>query len=142
MNSFRLNSRILPIPLGAPPRGAVSSAVPGPPSGAGTPVPAPPVLEAGTSAAVPVPWRVVARSDRGAVEFEHRGTGPLRAVRFALAGGGMLGLTLPRTVYPGERLRVVVRGVHADGAFSAPDAMLVLRWFQPDGTELLWPVAL
>ncbi len=91
---------------------------------------------------MPVPWRVVARSARGVVEVEQRGAEPLRAVRFALAGGGMLGLSLPRTVYPGERVRVVMRGVHADGALAAPDAMLVLRWFQADGTELLWPVAL
>jgi len=85
---------------------------------------------------------VVARSENGVVEIEQRGGGPLRAVRFALAGGGLLGLSLPRTVHPGERLRVVVRGARAAGARESPDAMLVLRWFQPDGTELLWPIAL
>jgi len=63
-------------------------------------------------------------------------------VRFSLAGGGLLGLSLPRTVLPGKRLRVVLRGISAEGALGSPDAMLVLRWFQPDGTELLWPVAL
>lgn len=101
-----------------------------------------------TSVAVPyavpysVPWRVAARSRSGSIEIEHRGASPLRAVRFALAGGGMLGVSVPRTIHPGERLRVVLRGTHADGATAAADAMLVLRWLEPDGTELLWPVAL
>ena len=91
---------------------------------------------------VPVPWRVVTRDRFGAIEVEHRGEDPLRAVRFALAGGGLLGLSLPRTVHPGERLRIVVRGVSAESAAGSSGAMLVLRWFQPDGTELLWPIAL
>lgn len=50
-----------------------------------------------TAAARAVPWRVV-RRDAGAVEVEHRGEGPLHSVRFALAGAGVLGLSLPRTV--------------------------------------------
>lgn len=93
-------------------------------------------------AAIPVPWRVVARSARGVIEVEQCGLEPLRAVRFSLAGDGLLGLSLPRTVYPGERVRVVVRGSAADGARGAADAMLILRWFQADGLELLWPIAL
>ena len=108
------------------------------------PVGAASVGAAPTSAApaIPVPWRVSGRSRNGVIEVEHRGSSPLRSVRCALAGGGLLGLTLPRTVYPGERLRVVVRGVWADDAVTASDAMLVLRWFDPSGTELLWPIAL
>lgn len=120
MNPFRLHSRILPLARGAPL----------------------PVGPEGVPAAVPVPWRVVARSQHGVIEVEHRGASPVRAVRFALAGGGILGLSMPRTVLPGERVRVVLRGVYADGVLAAPDAMLVLRWFQADGTELLWPIAL
>ncbi|PRI11157.1 hypothetical protein B4915_09895 [Leucobacter massiliensis] len=81
---------------------------------------------------------MVRRSLSGAIEVEHRGATALFSVRFALAGGGLLGLSLPRTVLPGERIRVVLRGSPVD----APDAMLVMRWFQPDGTELLWPIAL
>lgn len=82
------------------------------------------------------------RSEYGVLEVAHRGEHPLRAVRFTLAGDGMLGLSLPRTVHPGERVRAVLRGAAAEGALSAPDAMLVLRWFEPDGTEMLWPIAL
>lgn len=126
MEAFRLNSRVRP-PVGSVWRTAPVEEV----------EPAREVL-----AAQPVPWRVVSRGGSGSIEIEHRGSGPLRAVRFMLAGGGMLGLSLPRTMHPGERLRVVLRGVYADGAVTAPDAMLVLRWFQPDGTELLWPIAL
>ncbi|WP_336659943.1 hypothetical protein [Leucobacter sp. USHLN153] len=92
--------------------------------------------------AVVVPWRVVQRSESGVIELESVGGAPMYSVRAALAGDGMLGLSLPRTVLPGERLRVVLRGVHSEGALAAPDAMLVMRWFQPDGRELLWPISL
>ena len=91
--------------------------------------------------AVAVPWRVTVRSRSGVIEVEQCGESPLHAVRFSLAGGGMLGLSLPRTVLPGERVRVVLRGRSADGALAAGDAVLVLRWFQPDGRELLWPIS-
>ncbi|MGK0715786.1 hypothetical protein [Leucobacter sp. W1153] len=93
------------------------------------------------SHATPVPWRVVHRTG-GVLEIEQRGGVPLRAVRVSLAGGGLLGVSLPRTVHPGERVRVVLRGVYADGALSAPDALLVVRWIQPEGQELLWPISL
>ncbi|MBK0421843.1 hypothetical protein JD292_07125 [Leucobacter sp. CSA2] len=63
-------------------------------------------------------------------------------MRLALAGGGMLGLSLPRTVQPGERVRAVLRGSDAERALGTADAMLVLRWFEPDGRELLWPISL
>ena len=87
-----------------------------------------------------MPWSVVSRG-LGIIEIEHRGHEAAHQVRFALAGAGMLGLSLPCTVQPGERVRVAVRGTRADEAAAAHDAMLVLRWFQPDGTELLWPIA-
>lgn len=89
---------------------------------------------------VPVPWRVVGRS-LGVIEVEHCGPDVAHSVRFALAGAGMLGLSLPRQVWPGERLRAVIRGAQGTAAAAAHDAMLVLRWFEPDGTELLWPIA-
>lgn len=118
MNPFRLTTR-----LQAPPR-AVRRAE---------------VREA--SEAVSVPWHVVTRSASGVIEVEHRGSSPLHSVRFALAGNGMLGLSLPRTVYPGERVRVVLRGGHAERTSAAADTMLMMRWFEPDGREMLWPIA-
>lgn len=81
-------------------------------------------------------WRVVRRTEL-IVEVEHTGEVPLHSVRFALAGDGVLGLSLPRTVRPGERLSVCVREVR-----DRSRAMLVLRWFEPGGTELLWPITL
>lgn len=118
MNPFRLTSRVQ-----AAPRAALHQ-------------------QRAASEAVAVPWRVVTRSRSGVIEVQHCGSGPLHSVRFALAGKGMLGLSLPRTVHPGERVRVVLRGSHAEGTMEAADAMLMMRWFQPDGTELLWPIAL
>lgn len=82
------------------------------------------------------PWRVVQRTE-SSVEVEHTGDAPLHSVRFALAGDGVLGLSLPRTVMPGERLRVRVWEVR-----DRSRAMLMLRWFEPGGTELLWPITL
>lgn len=89
-----------------------------------------------------VPWCVTLRSPSGVIEVEYRGSVPARQVRFALAGRGLLGLSLPQTVAPGERVRVTLRGSHAEGAVAAADAMLVLRWFDADGIEFLWPIAL
>lgn len=124
MNPFRLSTRIVAAPRASRAPGVVWS-------------------PAETAAdAVEVPWRVTRRSDSGVIEVEHRGSSPLHSVRFSMAGQGMLGLSLPRTVLPGERVRVVVRGREADRVRGFSDAMLVLRWFQPDGTELLWPIAL
>lgn len=91
--------------------------------------------------AVPVPWRVTRRA-LGVIEIVHSGSEPAYSVRFALSGAGLLGLSLPSTVKPGERVRVAVQGVKAGEAAGASDALLVLRWYQPDGTELLWPIVL
>ncbi|MBC9937652.1 MULTISPECIES: hypothetical protein [unclassified Leucobacter] len=93
-------------------------------------------------AACAVPWRVVRSDAGGVIELQNVGGEPLASVRFALAGSGMLGLSLPCRIEPGERLRVVVRGSLAEGAAAGADAMLVVRWFRPDGSELLWPIAL
>lgn len=116
MTTFRLHTRVL-APAASPP------------------------ARAAPAVAIPAPWRVVRRS-LGVLELEHRGSETAHSVRFALSGAGLLGLSLPRVVEPGERLRVVVRGALGDDATDAPDSLLVLRWFQPDGTELLWPIAL
>lgn len=95
-----------------------------------------------SAGSISVPWRVVARSTSGVLELEHCGERPAHSVRFALAGDGMLGLSLPGTVLPGERVRVVVRGGIAGVCAAAPDALLVLRWFEPGGQEFLWPIVL
>ncbi|MGO2139737.1 MAG: hypothetical protein ACTH30_04935 [Leucobacter sp.] len=116
MSPFRLSTRNVP----ARPPGPAPARPPVPP--------------------VPVPWSVVRRAI-GVIEIEHRGSETAHSVRFALAGAGMLGLSLPRAVQPGERIRVAVRGAQAEEASAARDAMLVLRWFEPDGTELLWPIS-
>lgn len=137
MSTFRLVSRVAPAARMSRLTGRASWAV-APPDGGSSVA----RRDEAPGEAVEVPWRVVSRSPLGVLEVEHCGSEPLRAVRSALAGAGLLGLTLPRTVHPGERFRIVLRGVYVDGVLAAPDAMLVLRWFQADGRELLWPIAL
>lgn len=153
MNPFRLSTRVRPSPKltrGGP--ASISAAVrarASPPgssdavragSGAGEHFGA----HAGErpGAAIEVPWRISARSATGMIEVEHRGAGPAHSVRFALAGNGVLGLSLPGTVLPGERVRVVVRGGAAGECAASAGAMLMLRWFEADGREFLWPIAL
>ncbi|MFD5598861.1 hypothetical protein ACFWHR_02275 [Leucobacter sp. NPDC058333] len=160
MNPFRLSTRLQPPAHSAPPAAAlvraavgrapvpaaVPATVPAPvPAAVPAPVPAavPPTVPAPVpSAAVAVPWRMVLRSRSGVIEVENSSAFALHSVRFSLAGDGMLGLSLPRTVLPGERLRVVLRGARCEASASDADAVLVLRWFQPDGMELLWPISL
>lgn len=134
MNPFRLSTRLQP-PARTRARPVVAEAAAAEAAAAAHAAVAP-------GQAVVVPWRISQRSASGVIEIENAAGGPLHSVRFTLAGDGMLGLSLPRTVLPGERLRVVLRGVRSEAAVAAPDAMLVLRWFQPDGRELLWPIAL
>ncbi|WP_427869913.1 hypothetical protein [Leucobacter luti] len=149
MNPFRLSSRLQPPrarPLRVLGEPAGARAAPAAPPEARGPVSGSAAVSAPAATALEVPWRLSRRSTSGVVEVENLSDRPLYSARFALAGGGLLGLSLPRTVLPGERIRVVVRGPAPESAcelaLSAPDAMLVLRWFESDGRELLWPIAL
>lgn len=93
------------------------------------------------AAAYPVPWHIAARDEHGDIVLENRSEHTLRSVRFTLAGEGMLGLTLPQSVGPGARVTATVRRVlGVEGEPIDPAAMLVVRWLEPDGTELLWPI--
>lgn len=74
------------------------------------------------------------------IEVQYFGAAPAQHVRLAISGAGLLGLSLPCTVAPGGTLRIAVRGANTDDVTAAHDAMLVLRWFEDDGTELLWPI--
>lgn len=95
-----------------------------------------------TRFAYPVPWHVTERGARGRVTVENRSDAVLSAVRFSALGTGLLGLSLPQRVFPGERVSVQVHGVlDADGSPKDPRAMLLLAWRHADGTELTWPIA-
>lgn len=134
MNPFRLTSRTRPPPKAAWRwRANISAAVRARAASLVTTEP---------GAAIAVPWQVVSRTPDGGIEVQHCGRSPAHSVRFALAGDGMLGLSLPSTVLPGERVSVHVRSGAARDCAAAGDAMLVLRWFEVDGREFLWPIAL
>ncbi|MEJ6488890.1 hypothetical protein PQI23_04040 [Leucobacter sp. USCH14] len=137
MIPFRLSARVQPRARGSSP-----TARAGPVIAAAPAAPAAPAAVRDDPSAIEAPWRVSKRSASGVIEVENMSAAALHAVCFSLAGDGLLGLSLPRTVLPGERLRVALRGTRAEAASDAADSLLVLRWFQPDGRELLWPVSL
>ena len=137
MTPFRLSARLQPQPRAVAPAARRAPAAP-----VARAAPAVTAAVRDDQTAVVVPWRVSQRSASGVIEVENVSATALDAVRFSLAGDGLLGLSLPRTVLPGERLRVALRGTRAEAAADACDALLVLRWFQADGRELLWPISL
>lgn len=83
-----------------------------------------------------VPWRVVAREPSRSVTICNDSAERLTFVRFAVAGEGHLGLSLPRHVHPGESLSAELQW-----PFGAADTMITVRWFRPDGHEYLWALS-
>lgn len=59
----------------------------------------------------------------------------VHGVTFTLHGAGVMAVSPPRTLRPDHGIEVTI-------ATGALDAILVVRWFRPNGTEYLWRVAL
>ncbi|WP_166986221.1 hypothetical protein [Canibacter zhoujuaniae] len=91
-----------------------------------------------TTRAVTVPWGVgrdaVGRL-RAVTNVSNR---RLRGVRLMCAGEGLFSQSLPVSLDPGETLRVLYQQTEE----MRDDGVLVLRWFEPDGGEMLWSVPL
>jgi len=64
------------------------------------------------------------------------GAEPLRGVTVTLVGSGMMPAGLPRVMWPGSELELLIRGDDL-----ARDAILVIRWMRPNGDDYLWRVA-
>jgi hypothetical protein len=85
--------------------------------------------------AYPVPFRV----ERGAGHlYRIVNVGPeiVHGVALTLHGGGVMGASAPSTLRPGEVLEVAVAGRNL-----ARSAIMVVRWFRPDGAEYLWRIS-
>ena len=83
----------------------------------------------------PVPFRV----ERGAghvYRIVNVSTESVHGVALTLHGGGVMGASAPSTLRPGEALEVTVAGRNL-----ARSAIMVVRWFRPDGEEYLWRIS-
>ncbi|MGA1838029.1 hypothetical protein VD659_13975 [Herbiconiux sp. 11R-BC] len=61
---------------------------------------------------------------------------PLRGLSFTLLGSGLMRATAPLLLVPGQEIRLHIRGS------SLPrSAVLIIRWFRPNGDEYLWRVS-
>lgn len=87
----------------------------------------------------PVAYRVPFDLERGPgrlYRFTNVSDEVVRGLSLTLHGSGVMAANAPRTLAPGETLEVEIAGRHL-----ARDAILVLRWFRPDGIEYLWRVS-
>jgi hypothetical protein len=55
---------------------------------------------------------------------------------FSLHGSGVMPVSAPSTLEPGDVLEIVI-----SGSDLARNTIGVVRWFRPDGQEYLWRVS-
>jgi len=88
----------------------------------------------------PLAYRVPFTVDRSHAPRRYylvnRGSETLDAVRLCLLGSGVMLPLSSRRLPPGAVLAFAVRG-----SDLARDAVVVVRWFRPDGDEYLWRIS-
>ena len=57
----------------------------------------------------------------------------VHGVTFTMHGAGVMAVSPPRVIKPEHGIEVTI-------ATGAREAILVIRWFRPNGTEYLWRV--
>jgi hypothetical protein len=82
-----------------------------------------------------VPWHVD-RSAPPVYRLVNTGRDVLRGVSVSVSGRARLRVSAPTSVGPGESVAAIVFGRELER-----DAVMVVRWFQPDGREYLWHVS-
>lgn len=60
----------------------------------------------------------------------------VRAVTLTLHGTGLMAVSAPTALSPGESIEL-----HIVAADLARATIVVIRWFRPDGVEYLWRMA-
>lgn len=85
----------------------------------------------------PLAYRVPFMLERERNAYRLTNTSPetVHGVTFTLHGGGVMAVSPPRVMRPRHGIEVTV-------ATRPGDAILVIRWFRPNGTEYLWRVDL
>jgi len=85
------------------------------------------------------PYRVPFLFDRSRApvyRLVNIGSERLRGVSVALLGSGLMSPVMPRALEPTEAIELRVRGEHL-----ARNAVLMVRWLRPDGSDYLWRVS-
>lgn len=88
----------------------------------------------------PPAYRVPFRFERGAKRNTHRlvnvSSETVHGVTFVVHGPGLLAVSAPATIAPGEGVEVTIAAQNL-----ARSTILVVRWFRHDGFEYLWRVS-
>lgn len=87
----------------------------------------------GFTPAYAVPWLVVEREHGRSVTIMNQSVERLRFVRVGLAGSGVLRLSPPKHIEPGQSLRIELTE-----AGSGVDTLATVRWLRGDEAEYLW----
>ena len=82
-----------------------------------------------------VPWHVD-RSAPPLYRFVNTSPHVLRGVSVSVSGRARLQVSGPAAVHPGEAVAATVTGKDLER-----DAIVIVRWLQPDGLEYLWQVS-
>lgn len=88
------------------------------------------------SVAYPVPLRLDRRDAPRSYRLSNISDEPIRGLSFSLLGSGLMRATAPLLLAPGQEVLLRIRGE------SLPQsAVLIIRWFRPNGDEYLWRVS-
>lgn len=83
-----------------------------------------------------IPWRHVDSGDASVRLLENFSTRVLLQVRVWRDCPHGFRPSLPKRVVPGDRVRIEHHGC---GHANCADEQWVIRWFTPEGDELVWP---
>jgi hypothetical protein len=83
-----------------------------------------------------VPFLLEREPERHAYRLTNTSAETVHGVAFTLHGSGVMAVSPPRVLRPdhGIEVTIAVRSL-------AANAILVIRWFRPNGTEYLWRVS-
>lgn len=88
------------------------------------------------SVAYRVPLRLDRRGAAGVYLLTNVGDEPLRGLSFSLLGAGLMRASPPLLVVPAQQVQLTIRGDELPVS-----AILIVRWFRPNGDEYLWRVS-
>lgn len=83
-----------------------------------------------------VPFVLEREPERHAYRLTNTSAETVHGVTFTLHGAGVMAASPPRVVRPQHGIEVTVASRRDE-----PGAILVVRWFRPNGIEYLWRVA-